>query len=134
MVFIDTSFLIALCDPRDALHERAVACTHFLSGRTLTSTLVLGEFLTEVSRPALRGRAHELLAVLRDQTPPELCHPTLREWRQLERMHASMHDKAWSLTDCYSFAVMRERRCRDALTYDAHFAQAGFSPLLRRPS
>ena len=39
-------------------------------------------------------------------------------------------DKAWSLTDCISFAVMEERGIREALTGDCHFAQAGFVPLL----
>jgi len=35
-------------------------------------------------------------------------------------------DKAWSLTDCISFAVMADRRITDALTADHHFTQAGF--------
>jgi predicted nucleic acid-binding protein len=47
----------------------------------------------------------------------------------LYRQHA---DKAWSLTDCISFAVMREKRLTEAFTSDQHFQQAGFIPLLRR--
>jgi predicted nucleic acid-binding protein len=100
MVFLDTSFLIALCDPRDALHARAAAHTPLLAGKSFTTTLVLGEFLTAMSKPALRVRAHELLEALRAARPPELVHPTLRDWHQLERAHASLHDKAWSLADC----------------------------------
>ena len=42
-----------------------------------------------------------------------------------------MADKEWSLTDCASFDVMRERKLVDALVYDKHFEQAGFVPLLR---
>lgn len=41
------------------------------------------------------------------------------------------HDKAWSLTDCISFIVMRDRGLTEALTADGHFRQAGFRPLLR---
>ena len=35
-------------------------------------------------------------------------------------------DKAWSLTDCISFVVMRDRGIVEALTGDRHFEQAGF--------
>jgi predicted nucleic acid-binding protein len=40
-------------------------------------------------------------------------------------------DKDWSLTDCISFVVMRERGITEALTADHHFEQAGFVALLR---
>ena len=35
-------------------------------------------------------------------------------------------DKAWSLTDCISFVVMKKRGISEALTADHHFEQAGF--------
>ena len=40
-------------------------------------------------------------------------------------------DKAWSLTDCISFVVMREHGMNEALTGDRHFEQAGFIALLK---
>ncbi len=40
-------------------------------------------------------------------------------------------DKAWSMTDCFSFLIMRQYDIDAALTYDKHFEQAGFSALLR---
>ena len=40
-------------------------------------------------------------------------------------------DKEWSLADCLSFDIMRERGIVDALTPDMHFAQAGFAVLMR---
>jgi uncharacterized protein len=49
---------------------------------------------------------------------------------ELYRTHK---DKSWSLTDCTSFIVMRERRLVDALTNDRDFRQAGFNALLREP-
>lgn len=30
-------------------------------------------------------------------------------------------DKAWSLTDCVSFEIMREQQITEALAYDIHF-------------
>jgi predicted nucleic acid-binding protein len=43
----------------------------------------------------------------------------------------SRRDKEWSLTDCMSFVVMRERGITDALTNHHHFEQAGFRILLK---
>jgi predicted nucleic acid-binding protein len=48
------------------------------------------------------------------------------------RLHHERPDKEWSLTDCISFHVMRERGITRALAYDIHFEQAGFEALLRR--
>jgi len=39
-------------------------------------------------------------------------------------------DKGWSLTDCVSFTLMRERAITAALSTDAHFSQAGFDSVL----
>lgn len=39
-------------------------------------------------------------------------------------------DKDWSLTDCLSFVVMRQREIQTALAADIHFQQAGFKALL----
>jgi hypothetical protein len=43
-------------------------------------------------------------------------------------------DKDWSLVDCISFVVMKQRRLKEALTTDQHFIQAGFRALLRDSS
>ena len=46
-------------------------------------------------------------------------------------MYRQMLDKEWSLTDCASFALMKERGIAEALAHDRHFEQAGFVALLR---
>jgi hypothetical protein len=39
-------------------------------------------------------------------------------------------DKEWSLVDCSSFIIMKQRRINEALTNDHHFEQAGLIKLL----
>jgi predicted nucleic acid-binding protein len=48
-------------------------------------------------------------------------------------MYRRVPDKEWSLTDCASFALMRQRGVSEALAHDHHFEQAGFIALLRVP-
>ncbi len=38
-------------------------------------------------------------------------------------------DKEWSLTDCISFTVMKDKGISKAITSDHHFEQAGFEKL-----
>jgi uncharacterized protein len=38
----------------------------------------------------------------------------------------SHRDKKWSLTDCSSFALMKELGIKEAFTFDKNFLEAGF--------
>jgi hypothetical protein len=49
-------------------------------------------------------------------------------------LYKTRPDKGYSLTDCSSMLLMRERRLSEALTTDRHFEQEGFTALLRVPS
>ena len=46
-------------------------------------------------------------------------------------LFAQHQDKEWSLTDCLSFVVMRDKGLTESLSADHHFEQAGFATLLR---
>ena len=39
-------------------------------------------------------------------------------------------DKDWGIVDCFSFIVMKEVGIEQVLTFDKHFLQAGFQPLV----
>jgi len=45
-------------------------------------------------------------------------------------LYRRRRDKLWQLTDCVSFAAMKQQHLREALTGDQHFKQAGFTALL----
>lgn len=131
MIFIDTSYLVALAVRSDALHGRAVALSNSLAGSFVTTEYVVLEFVNSLSAAALRARAHAMLeqltangAVAIEPVRDDLLRAGLA-------LHRQRADKDWSLTDCVSFVVMRQRGIEDALAFDQHFVQAGFRALMR---
>jgi uncharacterized protein len=132
MILVDTGFLLALLDPRDALHDRARAWAVHIRDQLLVTEYVLLETVNFASAPANRVKVHALVEHVRSNAGYEIlaASPTLFDAGL--RLHASRPDKQWSLTDCISFVVMERRQLKKALAYDHHFEQAGFEALLRR--
>ncbi len=93
---------------------------------------VLWETANALSLPADRPKFHALLARLCSDPAIERLAASPQLWEVGIRFHAERADKEWSLTDCISFLVMRERGITQALAADHHFEQAGFEALLRR--
>ena len=132
-LFLDTSFAIALVSPRDQHHTSAAAMMTLIEAHGIplvTTRAVIVEVGNALSKRALRSRAVALLD-LYDQDPLVEVTPLSEELYERGREYFRRHrDKEWSLADCISFVVMRERGLTDALTADGHFRQAGFRPLL----
>jgi predicted nucleic acid-binding protein len=130
-VFADTFFFLALINPRDAAHARAVAAANQRTGPLLTTAWSLTEVADALATTPDRHLAAKILADL-NQEPRDIVVPASpdlfdRGWR----LYLARPDKKWSLTDCISFVVMQERNVTEALTADHHFEQAGFISLLR---
>jgi predicted nucleic acid-binding protein len=130
-VFADTYYFLALRNPRDPGHNLAVTATALLGRRKVVTTIwVLTEVADALAAPANRGGFRELTQMLADTD--SVVVPAEQSW--FDRGIALYHDrpdKAWSLTDCFSFTVMQDRGLREALTGDRHFEQAGFVALLK---
>ena len=132
MIFADTGYFIAQANPSDRLHQRARAWTSFLREPMLTTEFVLIEVADAFSLPRDRDRLYALLAALRRSDNCEILPASPQLFDAGLQLHAARPDKEWSLTDCISFSVMRQRNLTLSLAYDHHFEQAGFEPLLRR--
>jgi predicted nucleic acid-binding protein len=132
VIFIDTSYLVALAIKSDALHETARAWSKSLSGPFVTTEYVLLEFVNRLSQSSLRQRAHALTSNLSTNPAIRVIPGSAELFQQGLRLHADRPDKAWSLTDCISFVVMESLKTSEALTFDQHFEQAGYAALLRR--
>jgi len=133
-VFADTSYWIALLNPRDELHEKALAVSQGNSfDEIVTSEMVLTEFLNSFSDRGsrLRQAAAKAVDVLRSNRTVLVRSQVHEQFEAALRKYRDMADKSWSFTDCASFLIMEEEGIHAALTHDKHFAQAGFEALLR---
>jgi predicted nucleic acid-binding protein len=131
-VFADTGYWLALILRRDALHEIAMRVSDTMEfSRIVTSELVLVEFVNHLSNsdPVMRMKAVKLWSIVHvDSIVVPATDLLLQKAMDFYTRHS---DKHWSLTDCASFVIMRERKIHDALAFDLHFEQAGFRALLR---
>jgi len=128
-LFVDTAGWMMLADGHDTAHRRArQARDRWLErGALLVST----DFVMDETLTLLRIRLG--LAAAEQWWDQVSASARLAwEWIDAERAEKARswffrwRDKSFSFTDCTSFVVMKERRIRDALTNDHHFAKAGF--------
>jgi len=130
-VFADTSYCIALMGERDQHHAAAVECAKAFFGEVITTDFVLVEVGNWLSRAADRPAFLKLLEMLGADSQTTVLPATRKLLDAGRLLFARRMDKDWSLTDCISFAVMRQHGLGEALTADHHFEQAGFKALLR---
>lgn len=133
-VFADTSYWIAMLNPRDELRAKAEeVSSQFASWMVVTSEMVLVELLNSFSDkgPQFRRSVAKVVEALRQRRGVRIVPQTEEQFREAFRRYGQAHDKGWSLTDCASFWVMDEEGISSALTHDRHFTQAGYEALLR---
>jgi uncharacterized protein len=133
VIFADTSFWIALLNPLDAYHFRAMRLAGEAETRKhVTSDYVLIELLNHFSqrqRP-LRTAAFMLARGLRSGDGYGLVRQSEQLFAEGLELYGSRADKSWSFVDCTSFALMNRLSISQALSSDHHFEQAGYSILL----
>jgi len=129
-VFGDTVYFLALLNARDQFHRQALAISELPPGPMVTTEWVLTELADALATPPARDRFTQLLGALRIESDVEIVPASHELFERGCTLFAQRKDKEWSLTDCLSFVVMRERGITDALTADQHFEQAGFHRLM----
>src|SRR3954469_24905727 len=122
-VFADTFYFLALMNERDDAHDKAVQWSTN-SSPILTTAWVLTEVGDAFSAPQNRAAFLELLDMLNDSSDARVLGPTPELFERGIELFRQRLNKEWSLTDCISFAAMRETGVTEALTGDHHFEQA----------
>ena len=133
-VFADAAYWIALLNPKDQLHQRTKSVSSMLGAtRTVTSEMVLAEVLNAFAERGnhLRRAVVSLVDQLQKNPNIDIVPQTSIQFNDALKLYRERQDKEWSLTDCTSILISKEKGIQEALAYDKHFAQAGITPLLR---
>ncbi len=130
-IFVDSTFVLAIVNEKDELHERANELVKTFGAFTwLTTDLVLyevGNALARNSKPQAKRVINDFL----ESDGVKIVYASADLFREAFSLYSKFTDKTWGLIDCVSFIVMKKRAVIDALTYDKHFRQAGFKALMR---
>lgn len=132
--FVDSAYLIALAAADDQHHGAAARFASELDNdetRFVTTRAIFLEIGGALSKLKFRKTACEIFDLMRNDDRVSLVELDPELIATAESMFRERADKEWSLTDCISFVVMKNRGLTDALTTDNHFEQAGFKVLLR---
>jgi uncharacterized protein len=133
-IFADTSYWIALIDPKDNWHSKALNLSQSLAGTLLITTdEVLSEVLTFFSGYSSYIResvAQIVFGILTNKTYIEVIEQSRDSFLSGLALYEKRLDKSYSLTDCVSMQLMRAEGLSEVLTNDKHFAQEGYTILL----
>jgi uncharacterized protein len=130
VIFVDTSFWVALRNRRDTSHElaRTLLAKH-AAEPLLTSNHVRGETWTFLRRRAGHRSAVDFLDSI-DRSPRLRLIQATEDLETTALRWLRRHDeREYSFVDAISFALMRSLRIRDALAFDSDFTAAGFREL-----
>ena len=128
-VFVDSSAWFAVASLSDGRHAEADALLRQAVSRgirLITTNLVLAE----IHRLALLRMGVRPASALLDRIEASrlvtITYAGAEHHRAARRWLAKLADHPVSYADAVSFAVMEAARCRVAMTFDRHFAMAGF--------
>jgi predicted nucleic acid-binding protein len=130
-VFLDTGAIYALADVKDIDHAAVRAIYDDQQHTFVLHDLILVEAFSLLTKRLHKQAAFRTVEAFRLSTRvvKTSLTPDLLEagWKRCRRFA----DKEWDWVDCVSFELMERRGVREALSFDRHFAQAGFTLLIR---
>jgi uncharacterized protein len=130
-VFADTFYFLAIINAKDSAHPRAVSLSQSRRYAIVTTYWVLVEVGNALAATSQRRAIRRLLDEFRGNAHSSVVPVSQSQFDKGAELFDARPDKSWSMTDCISFAVMKEYGLRAALTADHHFEQAGFEALLK---
>jgi predicted nucleic acid-binding protein len=130
VIFVDTSYWVALRNRRDTHHVEALDLLE-RHGETplVTSNHVRGETWTFLRRRSGHGAAVEFLDALRASPRIDVLFAEEAVEAEALRWLRRHDEREYSFVDATSFLLMRSLRIRQALAFDGDFAAAGYTEL-----
>lgn len=133
-VFVDTVYWIARASSKDSWHGSAQRAYNRLPADAglVTTDEVLTEFLTSFSRDrSMREQAAEFVRKVMANRRVDVVPQTRDSFLKGLDRYEERIDKGYSMQDCISMTVMESMSITDVLTRDRHFAQEGFTTLMK---
>jgi predicted nucleic acid-binding protein len=126
VIFVDTSFFVALLDPRDENHTRAVGALEGFENRRLNDLLLTTNNVVLETITVARYEAGHALAVrvgelLYGEKLARLHRTSADEEGAAFAYLKKYEDKEYSAVDCLSFVVMEKFGIGEALAFDSDF-------------
>lgn len=128
-VLVDAGAWLAFLHRRDSRHREADRALRALARsreRLFTTDLVVAEVHRLLLHRVGIQAARAFLERLATSAHVEIELATTHDHEAARRWLARLADQRITYTDAVSFAVMDRRRCRRVLSFDRHFAVAGF--------
>jgi uncharacterized protein len=130
VIFVDTSFWVALHLPRDRRHDEAVRSLRAAGDESLlTSNHVRGETWTFLRRHTWHGLAVGFLDAIERTPRLQVAFVSESVEAQASAWLRAHDEREYSFVDATSFALMRSLGLERALAFDGDFAAAGFVEL-----
>ncbi len=130
MIFVDTSFWVALRNSRDVHHDAAKQLNLLHANQNLvTSSQVRGETWTYLRRKAGHRSAVTFLEMLDGSPRIQVAWIDQDIERTAIRWLRRHDEREFSFVDATSFAFMRANRIHSVLAFDGAFEAAGFVEL-----
>ena len=124
-VLVDTSAYFALADQTDQHHTAAVEFVQANDRPLVTTDLIVVETLNLVQARLGPSPAIVLGKQLLAPATTTVLKVTDPDWAQAWRLFQRYRDKAFSFTDCTTFALMARLEVSTAFAFDVHFRQYG---------
>jgi predicted nucleic acid-binding protein len=129
VIFVDTSFWVALRLRRDSHHAEAVALLDASSEPLVTSSDVRGETWMFLRTRDGHDSAVAYLEMLDESGRVRVERVGERLEDEALRWLRRHDERPYSFVDATSFALMRAMKITDAFAFDGDFAAAGFVEL-----
>lgn len=130
MIFVDTSFWVALRNRRDDHHDEARRLLRANASIPLVSTNhVTGETWTFLRRRASHGSAANFLDLIEETARLHVEHVDAATEEEAFGWLRRHDEREYSFVDATSFALMRRLGIGEAFAFDGDFAAAGFVEL-----
>ncbi len=132
-VFVDTNYFVAVFNPADQWHQKALEADEKLGDvRLVTTEFILVEVLNYFSgfKSNIKQKITDSVRLLIDDIEIQIVECSHNGFHDGLNLYETRLDKGYSLTDCDSMNVMRELSIYEILTHDEHFTQEGFQILL----